>query len=84
MLRSLIAQLVEPRHRSTALTAAAILETIGSAIGGPSFAVCFRLGLSLSGGGRDELVLRWIGLPFGIGAGLLSVALVILLTIRIS
>lgn len=83
-MRSLVAQLVEPQHRSTALTAAAVLGTIGSAIGGPAFALFFRLGLSLSDGGRDEGNMRWMGLPFGIAAGLLSVTSVVLWRIRIS
>lgn len=84
MLRSLIAQLVEPRHRSTALTAAALLGTIGSAIGGPSFALCFRLGLSFADGGHNGPDMRWIGLPFGVAAGLLSLTLVILFRVHIA
>lgn len=83
VLRSLIAQLVEPNHRSTILTAVAVLGNIGTAIGGPLFAFCFRVGLSLSNRdlGQDRAI--WIGLPFAIASAFLTIALTILCRIQI-
>lgn len=83
VLRSLIAQLVEPCHRSAVLTAVAMLGNIGSAIGGPLFAFCFRLGLSLSDRGLGQNKAIWIGLPFTVAAAFMSITLLVLVRIRV-
>lgn len=83
VLRSLIAQLVEPYHRNAILTAVAIMGQIGTAIGSPLYAVCFRLGLGLSDGRYGQGKATWIGLPFGMAAAFLSITLIILCRIRL-
>lgn len=83
VLRSLIAQLVEPYHRTTILTAVAIMGHVGTAIGSPLFAFCFRIGLSLSEGGLSQENATWIGLPFSVAAAFLSITLVALCRIRV-
>lgn len=83
VLRSLIAQLVEPHHRNTILTAVAIMGQIGTAIGSPLYAFCFRVGLSLSDGRFGQGKAIWIGLPFGMAAAFLTITLVMLCRIRL-
>lgn len=83
VLRSLIAQLVEPYHRNTVLTAVAIMGHIGTAIGSPLFAFCFRVGLSLSERDLGQENAIWIGLPFLAAAAFLSITLVVLCRILV-
>lgn len=83
VLRSLIAQLVDPHHRNAILTAVAIMGHIGTAIGSPLFAFGFRVGLSLSDGRYGQEKAIWIGLPFGMAAAFLSLTLIILCKIRL-
>lgn len=63
LVRSLLTSLVEPHHVGTLNSTMAMLETIGSLLGGPLLSLSFRKGLDLGG--------IWLGLPF-IGAGILS------------
>lgn len=63
LVRSLSTSLVEPHHIGTLNSTMAMLETIGSLLGGPLLSLSFRKGLDLGG--------IWLGLPF-VGAGILS------------
>ena len=61
IVRSLIAELVEPGQRAGVYTAAGVLETLGSLAAGPALAAGFRVGLSW---GKP-----WLGMPFlGLGS----------------
>lgn len=75
VLRSLLAAIVEPHHRGTMFNTVGILESIGAVVAGPLLAASFRLGLELNG--------VWVGLPFLAAAGLFSIAITILLTVRL-
>lgn len=84
VLRSILVQLVEPAYRGTLLTTITMLENTSSVIAGPLFSLTFRAGLALSrrnGGDGNPL---WIGLPFMVAAGLLTVTVVVLYCIRVS
>lgn len=83
VLRSLIAQLVEPYHRNTILTVVAMLGNIGTAIGSPLFAFCFQVGLGLSDGGLGQEKAVWTGLPFVVAAAFLSIVLCVLFRVRV-
>lgn len=75
ILRSLLADVVEPAHHGTLFNTAGILESLGAVIAGPLLAVAFRAGIQLG-----EF---WTGLPFFVAAILFSTAMAVLVTVRL-
>jgi hypothetical protein len=76
VLRSLLAELVEPHHRTILFTSVALLENVGALIAGPLLAASFRLGMKLDG--------LWVGLPFFAASVLFAITLVVLYCITIA
>lgn len=70
LVRSILTSIVEQHHIGILNNTMAMLETVGSLIGGPLLSVTFRAGLDMGG--------NWIGLPFiGTGMMYLTAAIVV-------
>lgn len=76
MLRSLLSNMVDPRHLGTMNSLLGILEMIGLMIGAPALFASLRHGFELGG--------DWIGLPFICAAAMiaLSTGIVFILPVR--
>jgi hypothetical protein len=66
VIHSLLSSLVEPHHFGTLNSLIGVLEMVGLMVAAPSLFQSLRLGLELGG--------AWIGLPFFIAAGMISVS----------
>ena len=75
VLRSLLAQLVEPNRRAMLFTTVTVIENTGSVLAGPVLAAFFRVGLQLGWG--------WIGAPFLVSAILFLITSVLIYRVRV-
>ncbi|KAK1754313.1 major facilitator superfamily domain-containing protein [Echria macrotheca] len=66
VIRSLLSSLVEPHHFGTLNSLIGVLEMVGLMVAAPSLFQSLKLGLEMGG--------AWIGLPFFIAAGMISVS----------
>ncbi|KAI1869194.1 uncharacterized protein JN550_005824 [Neoarthrinium moseri] len=75
VLRSLLSNMVEPRHLGTMNSLLGILEMIALMLGAPALFSSFRLGLELSG--------DWIGLPFICAAAMIAFSTIIVFVLPV-
>lgn len=68
VLRSLLSNMVEPRHLGTMYSLLSLLEMVGLMIGSPALFASLRIGFETGG--------QWVGLPFTCAAAMIATSTV--------